>query len=406
MPPPRLALLLLLLLLLLHPCAALPIRIVTGTPQPTAIAGRAPLPAPRRVPSPVPPGDALAALDGRCFSLTQGGYSYEVCPWRNVTQRNAEGSVHALLHVLLGIWGAPEALPAAAPRAAATVATIGGAVALPPTSAAPTAVAAAAVATVTRLQRYDDGCICIGAKRRTTLVSWVCGESHRVTEAREPVTCEYALSISAPEACEAAATPAVEEVLVGGAPTAGTSPTPTQTGVPAPAAPAAPAAPVWVEVDLAARLDAIDAKLALLLSAEARRCSAGGDGEVMASAALVGDEISDAAVAGGAVTGAAVAGGAAITDAAVMGGAITNAAVTDSAITDAAASSGVISDAEASATLQGEAVAATAASDGALDPDDVSASTLPATRADCAIISPLPSTGEGVTESGEGARVQ
>ena len=169
-PPSRYLCLALTLLPLLS--RALPLRIVTGTPAPTPSAGRAPAPIALRSPSPAGDGP-LSHLSGRCFSLTQGGYVWSVCPFHNVSQRSVEGA-HSPLHVLLGVWGGAWLAPL-----------------VPGSSYAQ--------------QSYPDGCTCVGARRRSAVVTLSCGEAHAVLDAREPTTCEYVLNMTAPEVCRAAA---------------------------------------------------------------------------------------------------------------------------------------------------------------------------------------------------------
>lgn len=69
------------------------IRIVQGTPRPQPSVAPAPTPIkpiPARKPS-LPNGpDEIMGLIGECFSHTQSGYEYQLCPFKNFTQRELE----------------------------------------------------------------------------------------------------------------------------------------------------------------------------------------------------------------------------------------------------------------------------------------------------------------------------
>lgn len=145
----------------------LPIKITTGTPNPTPTPVKATPPEPRRVADPLTGPVVLQSLDGQCFRTNQGAYTYELCPFRNVTQRESSGA-HNTFWGILGLWGAWS-----------------------PPSGTPLTYS---------VQEYNDGTDCAG-KRRFTHVTVSCGPEYKVADAREPKTCEYALNFQCPEAC-------------------------------------------------------------------------------------------------------------------------------------------------------------------------------------------------------------
>jgi len=118
------------------------------------------------------------ALDGRCFKTSTHEYVYELCPFRNVTQKSITGP----LHVVLGLWGSwvpSEGYPFS--------------------------------------QLYTDGNVCSSGRRRQTEVRVMCAASHSPTDATppalplptiadisEPRTCVYALDFMLPLACPGA----------------------------------------------------------------------------------------------------------------------------------------------------------------------------------------------------------
>jgi hypothetical protein len=149
----------------------LPVKIVTGTPNPTPTLSIAVRPNPRREPAPLAGPASLAPLAGRCFATLSGIYTFELCAFANVTQRETHGGAASFFGIL-GVWRG-WLPPAGAPARFAT-------------------------------QVYDDGQDCPGAKRRVTHVGFACGPSDappRLLDAREPATCEYTLTLSCAEAC-------------------------------------------------------------------------------------------------------------------------------------------------------------------------------------------------------------
>lgn len=144
------------------------IKIVTGTPNPTPTPAGAARPVPRREPREVSGPSSLAHLAGRCFSHSQGTYTYELCLYRNVTQRETHGGYGAW-YGILGLWS--EWLPATG-----TPSTY-------------------------HQQKYDDGTDCPNTKRRFMHVAVTCGTEYKLSNAREPATCEYSIDLACPEAC-------------------------------------------------------------------------------------------------------------------------------------------------------------------------------------------------------------
>ena len=149
--------------------ARTPVKVVRTTPSPPATPTPLPRPVPWRQPAPLPDGPlTLLPLAARCVEATFGRYTYEVCPFHNVSQRDSS------YHYLLGLWEAP-ATPSPAPAGASS-----------------------AAATTALL--FTDGCSC-GGKRRRATVALACGRAHAVLDVVEAPTCEYALTLAAPEAC-------------------------------------------------------------------------------------------------------------------------------------------------------------------------------------------------------------
>ena len=117
----------------------------------------------------------LLSLAGRCFSTTQTtvGRSYEftVCPFANVTQREASSAWNSFFGIL-GIWNDWE-MPEAA-----HLGEVRGS--------------------------FTDGTDC-GGKRRQAMVTLACSgpAGLRIIKAiSEPRTCEYELTLACPEACD------------------------------------------------------------------------------------------------------------------------------------------------------------------------------------------------------------
>jgi hypothetical protein len=152
-------------------------KLVQGTPHPAVtvapVSGPS-TPVPHRAADAFAGPHELRALLGRCFGTTHGNYEYQICPFVNVTQREASSSWTAF-YGILGLWGR----------------WVGR---------APTGTAAL----VGAKQRYDDGTECTGiGRRRHAEVRWECSRtgSYSLTDVREPRTCEYELVFTCPEAC-------------------------------------------------------------------------------------------------------------------------------------------------------------------------------------------------------------
>jgi len=52
---------------------------------------------------------------------------------------------------------------------------------------------------------YDNGDRCWGASDRSTRVTLICGEEHKVVDVKEPNKCEYTMTVKTPSACSQAA---------------------------------------------------------------------------------------------------------------------------------------------------------------------------------------------------------
>ena len=118
---------------------------------------------------------ALSSLAGRCFSAieTAGGRSYEytVCPFANVTQREASSTWNAF-YGILGIWDEFSAGDS------------GGAEGV-------------------LYAHFTDGTDC-GGKRRSARVALACSGpagAYALKGVSEPRMCEYELTLACPEAC-------------------------------------------------------------------------------------------------------------------------------------------------------------------------------------------------------------
>jgi hypothetical protein len=111
---------------------------------------------------------AWQALNGRCFDLRTDEYTYELCPFQNITQQKVGRH-----HVVLGVWGYWNGEDAAADDAAAV------------------AVSASRVAERPLYHRYYDGTACSSGARRRTDVFLACATDGRyaVGDVNEPNTC-------------------------------------------------------------------------------------------------------------------------------------------------------------------------------------------------------------------------
>jgi hypothetical protein len=125
-----------------------------------------------RDPAPPQAPPLLASLSGLCFGLEatpSHRYSYEFCPFHNLTQRE-QPSTWSSFWGLLGVWSGWDASSSSAELAGL----------------------------------YTDGTECgIAKQRRTARVSWVCskGGAYVLKNVQEPLQCQYRLTFASPEAC-------------------------------------------------------------------------------------------------------------------------------------------------------------------------------------------------------------
>ncbi|KAL7855689.1 hypothetical protein AOLI_G00192930 [Acnodon oligacanthus] len=101
-------------------------------------------------------------LLGRCVQMAVSEYTYMLCPFSQVTQKNNVGS-----EVMLGKWGGWHG---------------------PPDSPY-------------RQMRYDDGEACWQGPNRSTVVSLVCGTETDLKSVKEPSKCLYTMELQTPAAC-------------------------------------------------------------------------------------------------------------------------------------------------------------------------------------------------------------
>jgi hypothetical protein len=151
--------------------ARVSMKVVASTPSIPATP-RPSIPVPHRPPhDPLGPTELLP-LAGSCAApLRHTNFEYVVCPFRNVTQRDVVATWNAF-HGILGLWGTWK-----------TIATDGGGAKYD-------------------AMHYTDGTEC-GAKRRSAVVKVSCGAAFSVLEVSEPTTCEYVLTLQAPQVCTA-----------------------------------------------------------------------------------------------------------------------------------------------------------------------------------------------------------
>lgn len=147
------------------------VKLVHGAPSnptPTASSARTP-PAAHRQPKSTSGPDAFRSLQGTCFSIDLDAYSYHVCPFANVTQKQISSSWTSFWGIL-GIWDEWNSINN----------------------------------TYTTMS-YTDGTDC-GSKRRQAAVEFMCsgpGGGYAIKSVSEPKTCEYHLLLACPQACEA-----------------------------------------------------------------------------------------------------------------------------------------------------------------------------------------------------------
>ena len=145
------------------------VTLVRSTPAPPATPTPVPRPVPWREPAALPASPrSLLPLAARCIEATFARYTYAVCPFHNVSQRDTAA------HYLLGVFEGVD-------RAAAAGGGGGG---------------SSSIGSL----RFTDGCSC-GGKRRRATVSLVCGRADALLDVTEAPTCDYALTLASPEAC-------------------------------------------------------------------------------------------------------------------------------------------------------------------------------------------------------------
>ncbi|KAM8878015.1 N-acetylglucosamine-1-phosphotransferase subunit gamma [Synchiropus picturatus] len=119
---------------------------------------------PKVTPSPVSGPAHLHRLSGKCFTLTESIYKYELCPFHNITQHEQSFRWNAYSGIL-GIWQEWE------------------------------------IANNTFMgmwMREGDAC---GARSRETKVIFVCGARSKLAAVSEPSTCVYSLTFETPLVC-------------------------------------------------------------------------------------------------------------------------------------------------------------------------------------------------------------
>ncbi|XP_040829534.1 N-acetylglucosamine-1-phosphotransferase subunit gamma isoform X2 [Ochotona curzoniae] len=134
---------------------------------------------PKREPSPVSGPRHFSQLSGKCFSLVESTYKYELCPFHNVTQHEQTFRWNAYSGVL-GVWHGWDI-----------------------------------VNNSFAAMWMRDGDSCRGRSRQSK-VELACGKSHRLAHVSEPSTCMYALTFETPLACHPHALlvyPALPEAL-------------------------------------------------------------------------------------------------------------------------------------------------------------------------------------------------
>ncbi|RVE59644.1 hypothetical protein OJAV_G00190570 [Oryzias javanicus] len=119
---------------------------------------------PKVDPSPVSGPAHLHHLSGKCFSLTESTYKYELCPFHNITQHEQSFRWNAYSGIL-GIWHEWEIVNN----------------------------------TFTGMWMRDgDTC---GTRNRETKVILVCGSSSKLSQVSEPSTCVYSITFETPLVC-------------------------------------------------------------------------------------------------------------------------------------------------------------------------------------------------------------
>ncbi|XP_012503133.1 PREDICTED: N-acetylglucosamine-1-phosphotransferase subunit gamma isoform X2 [Propithecus coquereli] len=119
---------------------------------------------PKREPAPVSGPEHLFRLAGKCFSLVESTYKYELCPFHNVTQHEQTFRWNAYSGIL-GIWQEWEITNN-------TFASM--------------------------WMRDGDSC---RSRSRQSKVELTCGKSNRLAHVSEPSTCVYSLTFETPLVC-------------------------------------------------------------------------------------------------------------------------------------------------------------------------------------------------------------
>ncbi|XP_055265083.1 N-acetylglucosamine-1-phosphotransferase subunit gamma isoform X1 [Moschus berezovskii] len=140
---------------------------------------------PKRDPSPVSGPAHLSRLSGKCFSLVESTYKYELCPFHNVTQHEQTFRWNAYSGIL-GIWHEWEITnntfrgmwmrDGDACQSRSRQSKVGGG-------------------------GRGDGAASPNRSLRSPQVELTCGKSNRLAHVSEPSTCVYALTFETPLVC-------------------------------------------------------------------------------------------------------------------------------------------------------------------------------------------------------------
>uniref|UniRef100_UPI00358FD664 N-acetylglucosamine-1-phosphotransferase subunit gamma isoform X2 n=1 Tax=Myxine glutinosa TaxID=7769 RepID=UPI00358FD664 len=106
----------------------------------------------------------LFHLAGRCWALTIGIYTYELCPFHNATQHEQTIRWNAYSGIL-GVWQGWDI---------------------------------SNFTFVAMLMKEGDSC---GSRNREVQVSFICGEANKLLRVAEPATCSYTMEFSSPLVC-------------------------------------------------------------------------------------------------------------------------------------------------------------------------------------------------------------
>lgn len=143
----------------------IPIKLVHGITTPTLTPTPQPKPSPFREPVSISIPNVFTSITDRCFESTSGRYTYQVCPFLNISQRDSSS------WYMLGLFDTPsQQIDKGYEKVDFTT------------------------------MSYTDGCLC-GTKRRKTTLTLKCGAQYLVTDISEPSTCEYQMTLQCPEVC-------------------------------------------------------------------------------------------------------------------------------------------------------------------------------------------------------------